>query len=154
MALGKRDRRRKAFIPPKLQITSMMDMFTIILIFLLFSFSDKPETMKLEQDLELPVSNAKLDYHDHIKLVLSRNSLYLGDEQIAMIQDGKIEGLDPTSLKDSKLYRELIARREGKKESILFLCDRRLSFKTINDIMKTAGMAGYPNFQFGVLKKE
>lgn len=163
MALGKRNRRRQPFVPPKLQITSMMDMFTIILIFLLFSFSDKPETIKMDKDLELPASNAKLDYNDHIKLVLSQNSLYLGDEQIAMIADGNVEGLDPSSLKESRLYKELIARRDEKKEdeletedqeSILFLCDKRLSFKTINSIIKTAGLAGYPNFQFGVLKKD
>ena len=171
MALGRRKNRKQPFIPPKLQITSMMDMFTIILIFLLFSFSDKPETIKLEKDLELPVSSAKLDYNDHIKLVLSQNSLYLGEERIAEIQDGKIEGLNTTSLKESKLYKELAALHEAGKnkeqndqdvdatkveqqESILFLCDRRLSFKTVNSIIKTAGMAGYPNFQFGVLKND
>lgn len=173
MALGRRKNRKQPFIPPKLQITSMMDMFTIILIFLLFSFSDKPETIKLDKNLELPVSNAKLDYSDHIKLVLSQNSLYLGEERIAGIQDGKIEGLNTASPKESKLYKELAAlhkagkrkkqeqdkqdadgRKEDLPESILFLCDRRLSFKTVNSIIKTAGMAGYPNFQFGVLKND
>lgn len=173
MALGRRKNRKQPFIPPKLQITSMMDMFTIILIFLLFSFSDKPETIKLDKDLELPVSSARLDYNDHIKLVLSQNSLYLGEERIADIQDGKVEGLNSASLKESKLYKELAALHAAGKvdkpeadeqnrdsvkdeapESILFLCDRRLSFKTVNSIVKTAGMAGYPNFQFGVLKKD
>jgi len=162
MALGKRKRRNEQFVPPKLQITSMMDMFTIILIFLLFSFSDKPETMKLDKDLELPESNAKLDYNENIKLVLSQNSLYLGDEKIARIQDGKIEGMHPSHLQESKLYKELKTHREdrrtetpesNKEESILFLCDKRSEFKTINNIIKTAGLAGYPNFQFGVLKK-
>jgi len=162
MALGKRKRRKEQFIPPKLQITSMMDMFTIILIFLLFSFSDKPETMKLEKNLELPVSTAKLDYNENIKLVLSQNSLYLGDEKIAWIKYGKIEGLHSLHLEELKLYSELKTYREEKKadaaetskeESILFLCDKRLEFKTINNIIKTAGLAGYPNFQFGVLKK-
>jgi len=162
MALGKNRRRTQKFIPPRLQITSMMDMFTIILIFLLFSFSDKPETIKLDKDLKLPISNAKLDYNDNIKLVLSQNSLRLGDEVIARLENGSIVGMDPGKLKDSKLYKELKAYKMNEKEndsealkneSILFLCDRRLSFKTVNNIVKTAGMAGYPNFQFGVLKK-
>ena len=39
MALGNMRSRDKKFVPPKLMITSMMDMFTIILIFLLFQFS-------------------------------------------------------------------------------------------------------------------
>ncbi len=39
------------------------------------------------------------------------------------------------------------------KDHILLLCDKRHSFKTINDIVKIAALAGYPNFQFGVLKE-
>ena len=162
MALGKTRRRSQRFVPPKLQITSMMDMLTIILIFLLFSFSDTPENLTLDKDLELPTSTAKLNYSDNIKLVLSQKSLQIGDEVIAHLNGGKIVGLDPDRLKDSTLYRRLKSYRDkegsgeldkGPKSTILFLCDKNLSFKTINNIIKTSGMAGYPNFQFGVLKK-
>lgn len=162
MALGKRRRQSTKFVPPKLQITSMMDMFTIILIFLLFSFSEKPETITLDKDIELPTSTARLDYNDNIKLILSQRNLKLGDEVIAQLKNGKIVGLDPEKLKESMLYEKLksihdketgVTGEDEKKETILFLCDSRLSFKTINSVVKTAGMAGYPNFQFGVLKK-
>jgi hypothetical protein len=54
MPLGDIRQRSKKFVPPKLMITSMMDMFTIILIFLLFQFSEKPETIHLMKDIELP----------------------------------------------------------------------------------------------------
>ena len=47
MALGSQNRQKRKTVPPKLMLTSMMDMFTIILIFLLFSFSEEPETIKL-----------------------------------------------------------------------------------------------------------
>lgn len=164
MALGKRIRRSSTFIPPKLQITSMMDMFTIILIFLLFSFSDNPDTLSIEKDLMLPGSNAKLDYNDNVRLVLSRSSLKIGDDVVSKVEDGNVVGLDPNKLEDSELYKRLSAHREKdafvkgpegnqKNETILFLCDKRLDFKTINTVIKTAGIAGYPNFQFGVLKK-
>jgi biopolymer transport protein ExbD len=162
MALGKTRRRSQRFIPPKLQITSMMDMLTIILIFLLFSFSDTPETLTLDKDLQLPTSTARLDYKDTIKMVLSQKNLKLGDEVIAHLKGGEIIGLDPDRPKDSILYQRLKSYREkeqagradeGPKPTILFLCDKHLSFNTINRIIKTSGMAGYPNFQFGVLKK-
>ena len=164
MALGKSRRRPMRFVPPKLQITSMMDMFTIILIFLLFSFSDRPETLSIEKDLYLPVSNAKVDYNDKVRLILSRNNLKLGDEIIAHVKDGKVVGLNPQKLKESELYKRLSSIRkeetdtnmgtnEKKEDTVLFLCDKRLDFSTINSVIKTAGMAGYPNFQFGVLKK-
>ncbi len=89
MALGKRRKRSKQLITPKLQITAMMDMFTIILIFLLFSFSNKPETMTLDKDLDLPKSIAKMDYRETIKLVLSQKSLKLEDKVVAKLKNGK-----------------------------------------------------------------
>ena len=109
MALGKTRRHSKPFVPPKLQITSMMDMFTIILIFLLFSFSSKPETIDLDKNIKLPESVAELDHKESIKLVLSLTSLTLEDEIIANIKDGKIVGLDPLKLKESNLTITLVA---------------------------------------------
>jgi len=67
MALGKIRKHNGSFVPPKLQITSMMDMFTIILIFLLFSFSSKPEVTGLDKHMELPASTAKMDHTENHK---------------------------------------------------------------------------------------
>ena len=163
MALGKREKHSRQFSAPKLQITAMMDMFTIVLIFLLFSFSDKPETMNLDKELSLPQSTAKMDYNETIKMVLSNENLKLNDTVVAQLEKGKITGLKPDRLKDSDLFRKLSFYREqmdrnredGKKGNhILFFCDKHIPFKTINSVMKTAGMAGFPDFQFAVLKKE
>ena len=198
MALGQKRYRRKSFTPPRLMITSLMDMFTIILIFLLFSFSDNPEKITLDNNLDLPRSEAKLDHEDCIRLVFTRDSLKLQDEVIATVHDGQIIGLDPDNLKASELYRKLrqiyedpamdqlptlaadpsqesligqtipsladeassgemtdAAKRnlDGRKKPLLFLCDKQHTFKSINQVIKTAGMAGFPNFQFAVLKK-
>ena len=162
MALGKRRIRSKQLITPKLQITAMMDMFTIILIFLLFSFSDKPETMILDKDLELPKSIAKMDYKETIKLVLSQKSLKLEGKVVAKLKKGKIIGLNRKNLEKSILYKKLRSYWEEQdrvkavgatERQILFLCDKRLPFKTINSIVKAAALAGFPNFQFAVLEK-
>ena len=171
MSLIDRRRRRKPFVVPKLMITSMMDMFTIILIFLLFSFSDNPEKIQLEHDLELPHSSAEEDYNDSLRLILSQGTLMLDGEVLATVNGEQLEGLDPNQLKKSELYRRLITlralsennkdtpadgtefRQEEKKNQILFLCDKKHSFKIINPVIKTAGLAGFPNFQFAVLKE-
>ena len=161
MALGNTRQRSNKFVPPKLMITSMMDMFTIILIFLLFQFSEKPESVQLLKDIELPKSTARMDHEENIRLVLTLNELHLGDEIIAQVKKGRIAGLDPKNLQESALFRRLHAQfaetalqadDAQPKNHILFLCDKRHSFKTINTIVKTAALAGYPNFQFGVLK--
>lgn len=161
MALGRRRREKPAFVPPKLQITSMMDMFTIILIFLLFSFSDQPDPLTLDGQIQLPESTARRDYTDGATLVLSKTVVKLDDEVIAQVRNGKIVGMDSADLKASDLYHKLSMRKAeeknlsapGDRAPILFLCDKGHAFDTINIIMKTAGLAGYPDIQFGVLKK-
>lgn len=162
MALGNMRSRAKKFVPPKLMITSMMDMFTIILIFLLFQFSEKPETIHMMEDIELPKSTAKMDHTETIKLVLTQNSLHINDDLIAQVRKGRIIGLNAQNPKASVLY-QMLEKQSAKaveeldekqpKDHILLLCDKRHSFRTINDIVKTAALAGYPNFQFAVLKE-
>jgi len=164
MALGQMHRHRKKFIPAKLQITSMMDMFTIILIFLLFSFSDEPEAHYPEKDINLPESSSTLKYEDNVKLVLTPTSVKIGDETLAIIRDGEVVGLDPENLVDSNLFQQLRRHREeidlrekegshGNKH-MLFLCDKKTRYKTINQVVKTAAKAGFPDFKFAVLGKE
>jgi len=162
MSLGVKRKRLAEQAAPKLQITSMMDMFTIILIFLLFSFSDNPEKMTLDKNLDLPQSTSKADYRDSIRLSVSNNVLKIGDRVVAKIKNGNVIGLNPDKLEKSLLYKRLKEENrklekgpgnDEKKSHILFLCDKHLSFKTINNIIKTAGMAGFPDFQFAVLKK-
>lgn len=163
MALGKSKKRSRGFRPPALMLTSMMDMFTIILIFLLCSFSKTPETLKLDQNLQLPKSSSESEYSKAIKVILSKNQLRLNDEVMATVSRGIIQGLsnaeDP---KTSPFFKRLQATYKSGREKeaggehpphLLLLCDKSHSFKTINMVIKTAGLAGYPNFQFGVLQE-
>jgi len=174
MALGERRFRYKRAPEPKLQLTSMMDMFTIIMIFLLVSFSSRPDAFQLDHNIELPKSSAKMDYTKSVQLVLSKDKLQLDGEVLGAVEGDHIAGLDPVDLKASQLYQKLrLFREEADAETaaaesveeapngsdgaapphVLFFCDRTLSFQTINQVIKTAGMAGYPNLQFAVLQE-
>lgn len=168
--------RRETFVPPALQITAMMDMFTIILFFLLFSFSDKPQEVTLDPDLFLPSSIAQISVEDSVKIFLSQNKLKINETVIAELKDGKIVGFNADKPEESTLYKSLkdqfllieknkLASQQGvsidgeesteteEQPHLLFFCDRDISFKTINQITMTAAMAGFPNFQFAVLEE-
>jgi biopolymer transport protein ExbD len=161
--LGQRRKSAQKFVPPKLMLTSMMDMFTIILIFLLFSFSETPEKIKLGEDLQLPRSTAEVKYQQALKIILTKTELRVNDEVMAKVHNQEIEGLSPTDFQSSALYKRLKqvhadakAKENSEKEPphVLFLCDQSHAFKTINAVIKTSGLAGYPNFQFGVLEEK
>jgi biopolymer transport protein ExbD len=162
VAFNTRNKRRPKFRPPALMLTSMMDMFTIILLFLLVSFSDAPEKLELNKDLELPTSTSKADFSKAVKLILSKKELRLNNEVMATVQGKELSGLSEDDPESSALYQRLKRYREeaepSKDESqaphVLLLCDKSHSFKTINRVIKAAGLAGYPNFQFAVLEEQ
>ncbi|SMF63085.1 Biopolymer transport protein ExbD/TolR [Alteromonadaceae bacterium Bs31] len=175
MSLGSALRNRD-FVPPTLQITAMMDMFTIIVFFLLFSYSDRPDEIDLEKTIDLPVSSAERDYDNVLKVFVSSEAVKIDEQLVAEIRQGRVMGYDPEKPKESGIYKALLKIREKeirenqmqelgtskndkveaeqedkpKMAQVLFFCDRTVPFKAINTVMKTIGMAGYPNMQFAV----
>jgi len=176
MSLGNTLRNRDEFVPPKLQITAMMDMFTIIVFFLLFSYAERPDEVELTSDINLPVSNTQRDYDNTIKVFLSVGELKIDDEVVASIVEEKISGYDPEHPRNNNIYRVLekirndrlklqkemvveeigeelavnVVAKSAQKSQVLFFCDKSVPFRVINTVMKTIGMAGYPNMQFAV----
>ena len=145
---------------PKLIITPMMDMFTIIVIFLLFSFSDNPNEISLEKDMQLPKSISDVNYSDSIQLLVSESKLMLDNKIVAKIDNNNIIGLDINRAEESEFYNQLRQYKLNNeqpdmknRDHILFLCDKHIPFKIMNPIIKTAGKAGFSNFQFAVLQK-
>lgn len=170
MALGNALANRPKQQDANLNITSMMDMFTIIVFFLLFSYAEKPDEIDVDKNVKLPESSSQFNYKNSVKLFLSESQVKLEEQVVATIVNGSVVGLDSKNPKTSNLYVQLKqykekqvadakreAQEKGEEEKtdfhVLFFCDRKLSFKTMNSIIKVAGMAGYPNFQLAVLEQ-
>jgi len=170
MALGNALANRPKQQDANLNITSMMDMFTIIVFFLLFSYAEKPDEIDVDKNVNLPESSSQFNYMNSVKLFLSENQVKLEEEPVATISGGNVVGLNVEKPESSNLYiklkeykekqladAKLEAQQKGEEPKtdfhVLFFCDRKLSFKTMNSIIKVAGMAGYPNFQLAVLEQ-
>ena len=82
-------RRRRGNQEAKLNITSLLDMFTIMLLFLLVNFSSKDELTKLHPDVALPTSNAELDSIKAIDVVLTKDRLLLENKVVMKLRRGK-----------------------------------------------------------------
>ena len=66
---------RRAGAGAELNITSMMDMMTIILVFLLKSYSTQDISVAPSEDLELPVSTVKKNPEMAVNLVVSKKNI-------------------------------------------------------------------------------
>ena len=148
-----------------LNLTSMMDMFTIILVFLIFSFSSQDQNLKLDTDLTLPESTAAIEFKWAINVNVTPTELKVEGNTVAKLKGGVFTDVkvDLEKKRVVPLYNLLkkfkdIEDREkvnptGDETVIAFQADKDLPFEVIDLVMKTAAQAGYPNFRFVVLKK-
>lgn len=158
-----------------LSITSMMDMMTIILVFLLKSYSTEDISVAASDDLQIPVSTAEKAPKLAVNVVVSRKDIVVdGEWVIDLAQDVDETGESVIAVPDeekrgqliSKLYDRLLEKAETAKDlggrtgsndfdfkgEVLLQCDKRLPFSVIREVMFTAGQAQFGNFRFVVIK--
>lgn len=172
MALKKASRKEQE---GGLTITSMMDMMTIILVFLLKSYSTDDISVAASDDLVLPVSSTLVKPQLAVNLVVTKSLVVVdgvevlklteiadeenpGDMTVAVPEDEKKGQLI------TRLYDRLLEKAEDAKQlaemtgsedhefkgRILLQCDKDLPFSVIREVMYTAGQAQFSEFRFVV----
>ncbi|MFP4013650.1 MAG: ExbD/TolR family protein [Chitinispirillaceae bacterium] len=148
----------KGFKP---QLTSLIDVMTILLIYLLKSFSSEGEIITVSQDLVLPVSSAQKRPELMVTLVVNNSFLMVDDRKLVNMDE-----LPEDELVIPQLDEWLRKRREATekigmysektkfKGDILIQGDKRIHFRLLKRIMYTCGQQGYNNFSLAVRKKE
>jgi len=163
-------RRRRAEFDTKkkstfaLNITSMTDMFTILLVFLLQSYSTAEVQLTPESEIRLPTSASFTNPTMAIKLSLSGNALKMDETKIADIKNNNflpkdLEDSDTNFIKPlfqelDKLAKASPEEKHIKEGRILLQADRELPYSTLRKVMYTASMAGFPQLKLVTLVGE
>jgi biopolymer transport protein ExbD len=69
----------------ELNITAMMDMMTIILVFLLKSWSSSSTTIEMNNQLQPPVSSTQLHPEDTLTVTVSQKVILVGDTPVVIL---------------------------------------------------------------------
>lgn len=157
-------RRKGAARPVRLLLTPMMDMFTIILVFLLVSFA--PDDPITAQDVELARSTHENTLKDAIRVTITPEELQVQDVFLAPVRDGAVHGVEVAGQRIVPLY-DVLRRLKGERLALLeqrgedasqedavlvLLVDHRTPYALLRQVTATAAAAGYPNARFGVMK--
>jgi biopolymer transport protein ExbD len=104
--MGKKERR----VPEaeELNITSMMDMMTIILVFLLKSFSATEVTVTPSSNLKLPMSVADKQPSVALNVVVAKDAIIVDNKRVL-----NLEAYDDPSYPGQKMYRIPQVERPG-----------------------------------------
>lgn len=152
--------RRKVDV--KLRLTSMIDMFTILLVFLLKSFSAEGQIVTISKDLRLPESTAKKPPVSSPIIITTQQWLLLDDERIAGISDiVRGQNLEIPRLRARLAEKRQLAENLGAMDASLgfrgnvtIQGDKEIPFKILKKIMYTCGQEGYNNILLAVNKQD
>jgi len=152
----------------KIQITSMVDMFVILLVFLLKSYSTSPVNITPKEGLRIPESSATTDPVDVVKMIVAQDAVFVEEKKILDLDKGRvpkamIEANDPSFIR--LLYEALDQRAKLAKDiakandsfefdgKVLLQADRDLPYEVLQKIMYTSMMAGYGEVKLAVAQK-
>jgi biopolymer transport protein ExbD len=160
LAVGSSKPKRGTFA---LRLTSMIDMFTILLVFLLKSYSAEGQIMTITKDLRLPESTATKPPSIASVVAINREWILLDGRPVEEIKN--IESDD--NLLIECLYNELKKLRDltvgigqlsenmvGFRGTIAIQGDKELPFSLLKRIMLTCGQVGYNNMLLAVTMLE
>lgn len=133
----------------RLQLTSLVDMMTILLIFLLKSFSMDGEMLTPAVDLELPASTSDERTAPAVNVAVTRSGVLLDGRQLLTL--GELAALPaeaPTIgiLADELLKLAPIAGGPQVDRALTIQCDKNLDFALLKRVMQTCSAAGFADF--------
>ena len=155
----------------ELNIVAMMDMMTIILVFLLKSYQASAINVNMGADLTIPQSSTQLHPQENITVTVSAREVAVNDRKVVEIRNGLIPADAKEGKRSEAFYvgaiHEALKREVDKQKYIAqynkaapfagrlnVVVDRKIPYRTLMDVLYTAGQAELGEYKFMVLKND
>jgi len=138
-----------------LMLTSMVDMFTLLVIFLLSNFSASGDLLLTSKDIKLPKATATAELERAVVAAISATNISIEGERVADTSD-LMRNDDPRipEMTDKLLERKRVITQlmggDKFKGQLIIQADGEIDFKVIKKVMYAASEAGYSSFQYAV----
>ncbi|MEO0321590.1 MAG: biopolymer transporter ExbD [Myxococcota bacterium] len=168
-----RVRRRQKKKPPGLMLTSLLDMFTIILIFLIVSFEAESHEFRLNPDLTLPESSARAQLKPAVNVAVTGQQVLVDNEPVYTLTNGAVPGEGDVEAIDEVVealraeYEKRFGHLGGDAASaneadetaeasegaiVVVQADRELEYRTLYAILRSAATAGFFKYRLAIMR--
>jgi len=150
----------------ELNIVAMMDMMTIILVFLLKSYSASSVSVTASEDVRPPISTTRSTPKDTVAVTITPKGILVGDRKVVELQNSAI----PRRVLDGRrvIPLDLALKREVDKlkyiaarnpsapfnHELSVIGDRKIPYDLLLTVLYTAGQNELENYRFVVIQKE
>jgi biopolymer transport protein ExbD len=150
-----------------LNIYPMMDMMTILLVFMVMQFASSTAAVVQETDeLRLPYSTSAAELSDAVPVQITRHEVSVDGELVLRLRDGWVNASDKQGGENGMLvmplFRNLGRIRDQKKMiaarnpnrpfegNVQIIADKRTPYRTLSEIIYTLGQTEFNNLSFVV----
>jgi len=141
-----------------LNLVSLMDIFTILVFFLLVNSSDV-ETLPNAKELQLPESIAEEKAKETVVIMIGETDLIVQGNPVAKIADiMAIQGNDIPELREALLSQnDRVLRREAQENiaarEVTIMGDKDIPYRLLKKVMATCTGSDYGQISLAVLQK-
>lgn len=146
-----------------LNLTPMMDMMTILLVFLVKNFMTDPQAIQINDTLRPPESSVTVDVAAATTITITSVDILVDNKSVLKIADLAASGSKEVAipkLRDELLnqvaLREALAKRGGPPfdGKLLLVAHNTTPYSLITSVLYTSGEAKFSSYRLVVLKKE
>jgi biopolymer transport protein ExbD len=157
-------RRAKPEESAALGMTSLMDIVSIIVVYLLKTYASDPVLITPVADQRIPMSSVDLPIQEGVAVYVSSKELIFNEKKILTLKEGELSFDDVKNHLIELLYQPMVEEADVSKQMaesrgeewngrVILIGDERLKFSTLVDVMYTAGRAEYIEYAFCVIKR-
>lgn len=160
-------KRRKKNSLIDLDITSLLDILVILLIFLLKSYNTSNVTLTVPDGITLPSSNSQSINTLGVMIQVSPSKIWVDDKEVLDSSTPPKRLYDQGDRRIIPLYNELVRKKQEVENIALatknakpfsgvanLIVDKSLKYNYLKKLMYTCAIAGYKQYKFVVLGQE
>lgn len=142
----------------KMNLTSLMDIFTILVFFLLVN-SGSVEVLDAPKEVSLPESRVETKPRETVVIFISPTEVLVQGQLVAMVDEileDKTSVLEPITARLAQLKENVIGTTTlavSTSQEITILADKSVPFMVVKTIMSTCTSEGFENVSLAVTQK-
>ena len=160
--MGNLRRSRAGSTPTTLNLTALIDLFTILVLFLLFNIAGGGDVLPPAGSLKLPSSISEKEPNRTLTVMITRDKILVEGKSVGLVSDVledpdmNIEGLEAELKRHAEkaIRLGLAMGVEVFDGRITLMGDRETPFRLLEKVMFTCSLAEYYDIRLAVLQKE
>jgi biopolymer transport protein ExbD len=151
--------KKRLKLATKMNLTSLMDVFTILVFFLLVN-SGTADTLETPKEVELPLSIVESKPRETVVIFVGREQVVVQGEPVALVADildAPGEDIEPIMARLAMIKKNVIGSNTlqvAESQEVTILADKSIPFSVVKRIMSTCTSQGYGHISLAVIQRD